>query len=75
MHRLREHTLIQKRYVIEKKLLPFFGRMAVSQITPAHVRKWQNGLISYRDNNGKPYSDTYLRAINSQLAAIMNYAV
>lgn len=49
--------------------------MPVSQITPAHVRKWQNELIAYRDTNGKPYSETYLRTINNQLAAIMNYAV
>ncbi|MEY8427507.1 Arm DNA-binding domain-containing protein [Lachnospiraceae bacterium 46-15] len=74
-HRLREHTFIQKQYVINKKLLPFFRKMAVSEITPAHVRKWQNGLIAYRDDKGKPYSATYLRTINNQLAAIMNYAV
>ena len=49
--------------------------MAVSEITPEHVRKWQNGLISYRDDKGNPYSATYLRTINNQLAAIMNYAV
>lgn len=74
-HRLREHTFVQKQYVIEKKLLPFFGKMSVSQIPPAHVRKWQNSLIAYRDDNGKPYAETYLRTINNQLAAIMNYAV
>ena len=74
-HRLREHTFVQKQYIIEKKLLPFFGKMAVSQITPAHVRKWQNSLIAYQDDNGKSYAETYLRTINNQLAAIMNYAV
>jgi len=74
-HRLREHTFIQKQYVINKKLLPFFGKMAVSGITPAHVRKWQNSLLAYRDGKGNPYSATYLRTINNQLAAIMNYAV
>ena len=74
-HRLREHTYIQKQYVINKKLLPFFGKLPVSQITPAHIRKWQNELISYRDDNDKPYSETYLRTINNQIAAIMNYAV
>ena len=74
-HRLREHTYVQKQYVIEKKLLPFFGALQVSQITPAHVRKWQNELMAYRDDNGKGYSETYLRTINNQLAAIMNYAV
>lgn len=74
-HRLREHTFTQKQYVINKKLLPFFGNMPVSKITPAHVRKWQNELMSYRDDNNKGYSETYLRTINNQLSAIMNYAV
>ena len=58
-----------------KKLLPFFGKIPVSQITPAHIRKWQNSLMAYRDENDKPYSETYLRTINNQLSAIMNYAV
>lgn len=74
-HRLREHTYVQKQYIIDKKLLPFFGKLPVSQITPANVRKWQNELMAYRDNNGKAYSETYLRTINNQLTAIMNYAV
>lgn len=74
-HRLREHTYVQKQYVIEKKLLPTFGKLPVSQITPAHIRKWQNDLIAYRDSDGKPFSLTYLRNINNQMSAIMNYAV
>ena len=74
-HRLREHTYTQKQYIIEKKLLPFFGKLPISQITPVLVRKWQNELTSYRSDQGKPYSETYLRTINNQLAAIMNYAV
>lgn len=57
-HRLREHTYIQKQYMIDKKLLPFFGKMPVSQITPAHVRKWQNELMAYRTEDDKPYSET-----------------
>lgn len=74
-HRLREHTYTQKQYVINKKLLPFFGKLPLSEITPAVVRKWQNELMAYRDDAGQPYSETYLRTINNQLAAIMNYAV
>lgn len=74
-HRLREHTYVHKQYIIDSKLLPTFGKVPVSQITPASVRKWQNELMSYKDSNGKPYSETYLKTINSQLAAIMNYAV
>lgn len=74
-HRLREHTMIQKKYVIDLKLLPFFGKIPVSEITPAHVRKWQNELMSHRDDKEKAYSQTYLKSINNQLTAIMNYAV
>lgn len=74
-HRLREHTYTQKQYIIEKKLLPFFGKIPISQITPVLVRKWQNELTSYRNDQDRPYSETYLRTINNQLAAIMNYAV
>lgn len=74
-HRIREHTYRQKQYLINKKLLPFFGKIPVSQITPAHVRKWQNELMAYRDTDEKPYSETYLKTINNQMVAIMNYAV
>ncbi|MCQ5142640.1 site-specific integrase [Enterocloster bolteae] len=74
-HRLREHTYIQKQYMINKKLLPFFGKMPVSQITPAHVRKWQNKLIAYRTKDDKTNSKTYIRTINNQLAAIMDYTI
>ena len=74
-HRLREHTYNQKQYVINLKLIPFFGKLPLSEITPAIIRKWQNELIAYRDEVDKPYSETYLRTINNQLSAIMNYAV
>ena len=74
-HRLREHTYTLKQYVINLKLLPYFGKIPLSDITPALIRKWQNELIAYRDENGKPYSETYLRTINNQISAIMNYAV
>lgn len=74
-HRIREHTYIQKQYMIDKKLLPYFGSLPLSQITPSCVRKWQNTLISYRDDKGKGYAETYLKTINNQLTAIFNYAV
>ncbi len=74
-NRLREHTYKQKRYFIDTKLIPYFGKLPLSEITPAAIRKWQNELITYRDKNGKPYSETYLRLINDQMSTIMNYAV
>ena len=42
---------------------------------PPRSKQWQNSLTSYRDESGKPYSQTYLKCINNQLTAIFNYAV
>ena len=74
-HRLKESTIISKRYMVDKKILPVFGKMPISEITPKDIRKWQNRLTAYRDENGKPYAQTYLKAINNQLTAMFNYAV
>lgn len=58
-HRLRQSTIETKRYMVDKKLLPFFGKLPVSQIKATDIRKWQNELIAYRDEDNKPYSETY----------------
>lgn len=69
--RLRETTMDGKRWLIESKILPTFGKIPVRDITPAMIRKWQNGLLA----NPGEYSQTYLRTINNQLSAMMNYAI
>lgn len=74
-HRVKEHTLYQKRFFIKSKLIPYFGKLPLSDITPAVIRKWQNELIAYRDPDGEPYKPTYLKAVNVQLSSIFNYAV
>lgn len=73
--RLREHTWITKKYMIEGKILPYFGNMRVNEIEPLDVVRWQNGLMAHRNEKGEPYSQTYLRTINNQLSAIFNHAV
>lgn len=74
-HRLKPTTMDNKRNIIDSKLLPYFSRLKVCDIDTIRVRKWQNELISFRDENGKPYSQTYLKTMNNQLSAILNYAV
>lgn len=74
-HRLREKTIIHKQRMIALYLLPFFGKLAVSQITPANIRKWQNELMARQTVNGGLYAPTSLKSMNTQLSAIMNYAV
>lgn len=73
-NRVKEVTYQQKEIIIQKKLLPYFGKLPVSEITPAVVRKWQNELNTYRDENGKPFSETYLKNIHNHLTAIFNNA-
>lgn len=73
--RLKPTTLKNKRYMIEKKLLPYFGHIRICDIDENMIRHWQNELLNYRNENGEPYADTYLHSINAQLSAALNYAV
>ena len=74
-HRLKPSTVASKKWLIDLKVTPFFKKIPLNEIKPTHVRQWQNSLTSYRDESGKPYSQTYLKCINNQLTAILNYAV
>ena len=73
--RLKPSTLDNKRWLIDLKITPVFGKMPLNDIKPTDVRRWQNWLAGHRDEQGKPYSQTYLKTINNQLTAIFNYAV
>lgn len=67
--RLRENTVRTKDYIVELKVLPYFGTKKIVDITAADIRRWQNSLMK------QGYSQTYLKTINNQLSAIFNYAV
>ena len=73
-HRLKLNTYLTKEHMIRTKILPFFGDRNLSQIDSTDVIKWQNELLKRRDQEGHPYSQTYLRSIQNQLSAIFNYA-
>ena len=74
-HRLKPSTIENKRWMIDLKIRPFFENIPLNEIKPTDIRKWQNTLAAHRDEDGKPYADTYLRVLNNQITAIMNYAV
>jgi len=73
--RLKFHTWIGKEYMINDKLIPYFGKKRMNEIKSSDIIKWQNGLMKEKSKDGKPYSATYLKTINNQLAAIFNHAV
>lgn len=74
-HRLKPTTMENKEHLIRTKLLPYFSNLKICDIDTIKVRKWQNEMLVYRDENGKPYSQTYLKSVHNRLSAIMNYAV
>lgn len=65
-NRLKPTTLDNKEYIINLNIPPYFKDMPLNTIDAT--------LISYQDEEGTPYSQTYLKTINNQLSAIMNYA-
>ena len=73
--RIKENTWHTKENIINTKLLPYFKKRKISQITPKDIINWQNEMINYRDAKGKPYSPVYLKTLHNQLSAIFNHAV
>ena len=67
--RLKRNMVLNKKYIVDLKILPYFGNKKMNEITPANIREWQNILI------GKGYEPTYLKTINNQLTAIFNHAM
>lgn len=68
--RLKYSTILTKKNICETKILPYFKNKPINQINAVDIRKWQNMLLDAVPG----YSETYLRTINNQLSAIINYA-
>lgn len=73
--RIKENTWEMKNHIIETKLLPYFGKLKISSITPQQIITWQNELLNYKDDKGNAYSPVYLKTVHNQLSAIFNHAV
>ncbi|ACO84363.1 site-specific integrase [Clostridium botulinum] len=68
-NKIRFTTFRQKKLIVDLKIAPYFKDINLNNITPNHIRKWQNKIME------NDYSDTYLRTINNQLSAIFNFAI
>ncbi len=67
--RLRVGTVYVKKNIFEKWLIPYFGKLPINEIQPGTVRKWQNEIMK------SGLSETYIKTINNQLTASLNFAV
>ena len=73
--RLKENTWLTKESIIEKKILPYFQKRKLCDITAKDVIEWQNEIRELTDKNGKKHSQTYLKTVHNQLSALFNHAV
>ena len=67
--RLRENTMRTKKYIMDIKILPYFGEKPMCDIRATDIRAWQNELME------QEFAPTYLKTIQNQLSAVFNYAV
>ncbi len=47
--RVKANTWHTKEHIIRTKLLPYFGKLKMSSITPQQIIKWQNEMTGLRD--------------------------
>lgn len=66
-NRLKENTWLTKEHIIRTKILPYFGKLKISEISTKEIITWQNEMLAYRDDKKKPYSQTYLSINASRL--------
>ena len=72
--RIKYNTYLTKVHLIETKIIPYFAKKSIAEITAPDILQWQNELLKKSDGEGKQYSQTYLRTIQNQLNAILNHA-
>lgn len=72
---IRITTYETKIHIVKTHILPYFSEKNLSEIDATDILRWQNEMLQKRDENGRGYSNTYLRTVNTQLSAIFNHAV
>lgn len=72
--RIRKNTWQTKENIIKNKVIPYIGKLPMNEITKVTIIKWQNEMMSLRDDRGKGYSATYLRTLHAQLSSVLNHA-
>lgn len=72
--RIRWSTYDTKAMILKQKIEPYFGKKLAGDVKSIDIVRWQGWIEEQRQRNGKPYSATYIRQLNSQISALFNYA-
>ena len=70
-------TAARKQRAFNKMITPFFNQKPINTIDELDVLNWQTAIQKQGNDlyPGKGYAPTYLKSLNNELNAIMNYAV
>lgn len=71
LRNLKLSSLTNKQFLIDKHLIPTFGKIPVNEITPNQIEAWQKALV----NDKADYALSYIYIINNLLKSILHYAV
>ena len=66
--RLKEITLTNKKMIFKNFISPYFKDKNMEEITPMHIRKWQNKILESK------ITKLYFQKIQKELSAIFNFA-
>ena len=73
--KIKLNTWITKESIIKQKILPYFQKRKLSEITAKDIIDWQNEIRELTDCHGRPLSKNYLKTVHNQLSAIFNHAI
>jgi len=65
--KLKLNTWLSKEHIIRTKILPYFKKRKLSEITARDVIDWQNEIRQHTKSNGESYSPDYLKNVHTQL--------
>ena len=73
--KLKLNTWLSKEHIIRTKILPYFKKRKLSEITARDVIDWQNEIRQRTKSSGESYSPDYLKNVHTQLSCIFNHAI
>ncbi len=65
---LKQRTINNKKYMMQRHVIPYFGLKKMNEITPSDIIAWQNEI---REKN---YSETYMRMLQNQVTSLFTHA-
>lgn len=68
--KLKLNTWLSKEHIIRTKILPYFKKRKLSEITARDVIDWQNEIRQHTKSSGESYSPDYLKNVHTQLSCI-----